>query len=121
MHWYSLSISSYLRRGRFFTAFPGNDTNEYVLLLLLPLGRGVALAPGCGGWGGLAPARLAGCFEGEGRDCVGGEGRPVAETSEPLAALPAYKGERGELAMGASVSSSACLMDELQGVATECA
>ena len=47
LHWYNRSISSYLRRGRFFTAFPGNDTNEYVLLLFPPLGRGVALALDC--------------------------------------------------------------------------
>ena len=39
LHWYNRSISSYLRRGRFFTAFPGNDTKEYVLLF--PEVRGV--------------------------------------------------------------------------------
>ena len=87
LHWYNRSISSYLRRGRFFTAFPGRDTKEYVLLL--PPGRGVAFALPWGGWSGLGPESVAGCLAGEGCDWAGGEGSPVADTSEPLATLPA--------------------------------
>ena len=76
LHWYSRSISSYLRRGRFFTAFPGRETNEYVLLLLFPPGRGVALALG-GGRPAESADGSACCFDGDGRGCVGGDGRPV--------------------------------------------
>ena len=84
LHWYNRSISSYLRRGRFFTAFPGRDTNEYVLLLFPPE-RGVALT--LGSCGGRAPVSRPAASTVTGAP-AGGDGRPVTDASDPLATLP---------------------------------
>lgn len=86
-------------------------------MLLLPPVRGVPPALPCGG--GRRPEMGAGCFAGDECDWGGGEGRPVAETSEPLATLPAYRGESGELESGPS-SRSAVFSPEPQAAETGC-
>ena len=90
--------------------------NEYVLLLFPPGRVEPALACPAAPCCGLSPEPdgTAVFLDGDWSGCTGGDGRPVTEASEPLAALAAYRGESGELVIWAPAPSLGCLPPESQ-------
>ena len=92
--------------------------HERVCLAVVPARtrcRSRASPPSPGGCGlSPEPGGTAVLLDGDWSGCTGGDGRPVAGASRPLAALAAYRGESGELVIWASASSSACLTPRLR-------